>query len=86
MGGVSLIARPTAYEGKQIAYNNGSGSTETFKLNNVDSIKDAIFSATKLHLDTSNIQGYIQFGFSLPEEDYLKAVEALKAFQGMVMS
>ena len=79
-----MIARPIAYQGKQIAYNNASGSTESFELDDVDKIRKAIFSSTKLHLSSSNIAGYVQFGFSLPEEDYLKAVEALRTFQGMV--
>jgi methionine S-methyltransferase len=86
LGGVSLIARPTAYEGKQINYDNGSGPAETFTLDGVDTIKNAIFSITKLHLQASNIQGYIRFGFSLPEEDYGKAVEALKTFRKMVLA
>jgi methionine S-methyltransferase len=82
-GGVSLLASPKAYKGKQIAYETSLGQTTSVELDNVN-ITQVIFDCTKLRLISSNIPGFIQFGFSLQEEHYLRAIGALRKFQGMV--
>ena len=84
LGGVSLLASPKAYEGKRITYKTSLGSTQMLELDN-DNIVKVISDCTNLHLSrSSGIPGYIQFGFSLQEEEYCRAVEALREFQGMV--
>lgn len=79
-GGVSLIARPAAYEGKSVSYKKCDGSTSEVKLDS-DTIVTVIFDVTGLQLSKSTatcIPGYCQFGFSLREPEFSKALEALK--------
>ena len=86
LGGVSLLASPKTYEGKQITYKTTLGSTKMLELDN-DNIIKVISDCTNLHLtrsSSSSIPGHIQFGFSLPEEEYCRAIEALREFQRMV--
>lgn len=80
LGGVSLIARPVAYEGKSVSYKNNGGSIAELGLD-TDNIRMAILDMTRLRLRSSIcIPGYCEFGFALGEQDFKKAIDALKRF------
>lgn len=79
-GGVSLIARPAAYDGKIVVNKKCNGSISEVKLDG-DTIVPAVFDVTGLQLNKSSstgIPGHCQFGFSLGEPEFAKALEALK--------
>ncbi|KAI5072948.1 hypothetical protein GOP47_0013054 [Adiantum capillus-veneris] len=79
-GGVSLIARPVAYEGKKFCYKKLDGLTTEIELCSSNIMK-AILDVTKFHFSNTSsscIPGYCQFGFSLKEQDFLNCLDALK--------
>lgn len=83
VGGVSMIARPTAYEGKTVCYEGNNCSKIEVKLDSIN-IRKAILDISGLYVGSCTeacIPGYCQFGFALEEKDFEKAIRAITKFK-----
>ncbi|KAJ7559331.1 hypothetical protein O6H91_04G079600 [Diphasiastrum complanatum] len=83
LAGVSLIARPAAYEGRIISYEDVHGVPRKVTLDS-QNIKNAIFGVTQLCISSSFWTGhtpYCRFGFALQEDRFEQALELLHRFK-----
>ncbi|GJP39522.1 hypothetical protein CLOM_g23885 [Closterium sp. NIES-68] len=92
-GGIFLVARPTAYEGKQLTYQppstNGDQEAQpvTVTLNSV-TISEALFSTTGLMINNSDwtsIPGYCRFVLLLDDHRFNLALHHLHKFHKLVL-
>ncbi|KAH9287516.1 hypothetical protein KI387_031633, partial [Taxus chinensis] len=87
-GGVSMVARPTAYEGKTIHLKQPpySGMHE-FKLDG-GNIREAIMRTTGLCINSSlwtGIPGYCRFALALDDAEFQQALQLLLKFKKYVL-
>ncbi|CAI5936745.1 unnamed protein product [Closterium sp. NIES-64] len=93
-GGIFLVARPTAYEGKQFTYQppstNGDQEPQpvTVTLDSVN-ISEALFSTTGLMINNSDwtsIPGYCRFVLLLDDHRFTLALQCLDKFHKLVLA
>ncbi|KAJ4717637.1 Methionine S-methyltransferase [Melia azedarach] len=90
-GGVSMVAKPSAYLNKTVKINPSSSSggntaTEEIKLND-SNIREAIAKATGLCINSSSwtgIPGYCRFTVALEESEFEQALDCLLKFKSIV--
>lgn len=87
-GGVSMVARPTAYEGKTIHLRQPlSNATHEVKLDERN-IREAIMRTTGLCINSSSwtgIPGYCRFAMALDEDQFQQALQLLLKFKNFVL-
>jgi methionine S-methyltransferase len=82
MGGLFMTARPLFYEGKKLVLNIEKG--EKNYILNASNIHEALFFATNLLINNdvwTGIPDFCRFVLSVNEEDFQKAVKALRLFR-----
>ncbi|CAI5472737.1 unnamed protein product [Closterium sp. Yama58-4] len=93
-GGIFLVARPTAYEGKQFTYQppstNGDQEPQPLRVT-LDSvnISEALFSTTGLMINNSDwtsIPGYCRFVLLLDDHRFNLALQCLDKFHKLVLA
>ncbi|KAL0364953.1 UNVERIFIED_CONTAM: Methionine S-methyltransferase [Sesamum angustifolium] len=84
-GGISVVAKPSAYLGKTIKINK-SGSSQEIKLDD-SNIREAILSSTGLCINSAKwtgIPGYCRFNIALEESNFKRALDCIAKFKSLV--
>ncbi|XP_073307183.1 methionine S-methyltransferase-like [Primulina huaijiensis] len=84
-GGVSVVAKPSAYLGKTIKINNSS-CTQEIKLNN-SNIREVMLKSCGLCINGASwtgIPGYCRFTFGLTDSDFQRALDCITKFKSLV--
>jgi methionine S-methyltransferase len=82
-GGMSMVARPTAYEGKCI-----KGDAYGKEVLSSSNIRDAILKVTWLSISSSSWTGipdYCRFMIALSDDDFIASRKALQKFNELVL-
>jgi methionine S-methyltransferase len=82
-GGMSMVARPTAYEGKCI-----KGDAYRKEVLSNSNIRDAIMKVTWLSISSSSWTGipdYCRFMIALSDDDFIASCKALQKFNELVL-
>ncbi|CAA2991611.1 Methionine S-methyltransferase [Olea europaea subsp. europaea] len=83
--GVSIVAKPSAYLGKNVKIKNDS-STRVIKLDD-SNIREAMLLSTGLCINSAvwtGIPGYCRFTFALEESDFKRALDCITKFKSIV--
>ncbi|KAL0357249.1 UNVERIFIED_CONTAM: Methionine S-methyltransferase, partial [Sesamum calycinum] len=83
-GGISVVAKPSAYLGKTIKINK-SGSSQEIKLDD-SNIREAILSSTGLCINSAKwtgIPGYCRFNIALEESNFKRALDCIAKFKSL---
>ncbi|XP_057809194.1 methionine S-methyltransferase-like isoform X1 [Salvia miltiorrhiza] len=83
--GVSIVAKPSAYLGKTIQLNDGSGNRK-IKLDDTN-IRDAMLTSTGLCINSASwtgIPGYCRFTIALEDKDFKRALDCITQFKSLV--
>ncbi|KAH6825915.1 methionine S-methyltransferase [Perilla frutescens var. hirtella] len=85
-GGVSILAKPSAYFGRSIQLNKGSGNRE-IELDDTN-IRDAMLTTTGLCINSASwtgVPGYCRFTIALEESDFKRALDCITQFKSLVL-
>ncbi|XP_047950493.1 methionine S-methyltransferase-like [Salvia hispanica] len=83
--GVSIVAKPSAYFGKTIKLNDGSGSRE-IKIDDTN-IRESMLTSTGLCINSASwtgIPGYCRFTIALEDRDFKRALDCITQFKRLV--
>lgn len=83
--GVSIVAKPSAYFGKTIKLNDGSGSRE-IKIDDTN-IRESMLTSTGLCINSASwtgIPGYCRFTIALEDKDFKRALDCITQFKRLV--
>ncbi|CAA3030523.1 Methionine S-methyltransferase [Olea europaea subsp. europaea] len=83
--GVSIVAKPSAYLGKNVKLKNGA-STREIKLDD-SNIREAMLLSTGLCINSAawtGIPGYCRFTIALEESDFKRALDCITKFQSII--
>jgi methionine S-methyltransferase len=83
-GGLFMTARPLFYEGKKLVLNTEKG--EKIYTLNASNIHEALFFTTNLLINNdiwTGIPDFCRFVLSVNEEDFQKALKALRKFRAL---
>eukprot|EP01018_Ginkgo_biloba_P023074 Gb_32322 [translate_table: standard] len=87
-GGVSMVARPVAYEGKTIHLKESDNAICEVKLDGCN-IREAIMRKTGLCINSSSwtgIPGYCRFAIALEDAEFQQALQLLLKFKDSVLN
>ncbi|XP_024516277.1 methionine S-methyltransferase [Selaginella moellendorffii] len=87
-GGISLVARPSAYEGRTFSYKSiGGETTKEIKLDSVN-IREAMLCSTGVCVSSSQWTGlehYCRFVIAVSDDKFDTALKALRRFKDLVL-
>lgn len=84
-GGVSIVAKPSAYLGRTIKSNNSS-CTQEIKLDH-SNIREVMLNSCGLCINSASwtgIPGYCRFTFGLTDSDFQRALDCITKFKSLV--
>ncbi|XP_023757434.1 methionine S-methyltransferase isoform X1 [Lactuca sativa] len=88
-GGVSIVAKPSAYIGKKLELNQQNSSCSWKAVLNDSNIREAMVRATGLCINGpswTGIPGYFRFTLALQDTDFNRALECIIKFNELVKS
>ncbi|CAI9770170.1 unnamed protein product [Fraxinus pennsylvanica] len=83
--GVSIVAKPSAYLGKNVKIKNGAGA-RAIKLDD-SNVREAMLLSTGLCINSAawtGIPGYCRFTIALEESDFKRALDCITKFKSVI--
>ena len=81
-GGISMLAKPTAYIGKSLKVDGFEGELDG------RNIREAILTSTGLCISSSTwtgVHGYCRFSFALDSDEFDRAMDCIARFKELVL-